>query len=350
MREALDGAGLPHHRGRAGGGRRAARASPGAMIDFMPPADTAAHRRAAGRSGDPHRLADRHRGRLFHRSGNRRSSIPQHPGDRSATRQPGRTRDRLRPHPARPQRCAATAGIQPFTVMSCDNIPHNGVVTRNAVAGLARLSDPAAGRLDRGAMSPSRTAWSTASRPATDGSRARDRARSDFGIEDAWPVFCEEFRQWVLEDNFPHGRPALEAGRRAVRRPMSRPSRYMKIRILNGGHAIIAYPGGLLDIHFVHEAMEHPLIARFLAKVETRGDHPDRAARAGHRPARLLPPDRAALLQPEDRRHDPAAVPRRLEPPAQVHRAGGARPPDGGRLDRRAGARSRRCGAATATA
>jgi mannitol 2-dehydrogenase len=42
----------------------------------------------------------------------------------------------------------------------------------------------------------------------------------------------------------------------------------MKIRILNGGHAIIAYPGGLLDVHFVHEAMEHPLIRAFLEKVE----------------------------------------------------------------------------------
>ena len=46
------------------------------------------------------------------------------------------------------------------------------------------------------------------------------------------------------------------------------PFEAMKIRILNGGHAIIAYPAGLLDIHFVHEAMEHPLIRAFLAKVE----------------------------------------------------------------------------------
>ena len=42
----------------------------------------------------------------------------------------------------------------------------------------------------------------------------------------------------------------------------------MKIRILNGGHATIAYPGGLMDIEYVHEAMAHPLIAGFLDKVE----------------------------------------------------------------------------------
>ena len=46
------------------------------------------------------------------------------------------------------------------------------------------------------------------------------------------------------------------------------PYEHMKIRILNGGHATIAYPAGLMDIHFVHEAMAHPLVVAFLKKVE----------------------------------------------------------------------------------
>ena len=50
--------------------------------------------------------------------------------------------------------------------------------------------------------------------------------------------------------------------------PEVAPYEHMKIRILNGGHAAIAYPAALLDIHFVHEAMEHPLIRAFLAKLE----------------------------------------------------------------------------------
>jgi mannitol 2-dehydrogenase len=92
--------------------------------------------------------------------------------------------------------------------------------------------------------------------------------RDQFGIEDAFPVFCEDFTQWVLEDNFPAGRPALqEVGVQFV--PDVTPYEYMKIRILNGGHAIIAYPAGLMDIHFVHEAMENPLIDAFLTKLET---------------------------------------------------------------------------------
>jgi len=157
------------------------------------------------------------------------------------------------------------AGTIPFTVMSCDNIPGNGHVTQNAVIGLANLVDPAL------------AAWVKANvafpngmvdriTPATS-DREKTLLADDFGIADNWPVFCEKFRQWVLEDNFPAGRPALEkVGVQFV--DDVAPYEHMKIRILNGGHATIAYPAGLLDIHFVHEAMEHSLVAAFLTKVE----------------------------------------------------------------------------------
>ena len=103
--------------------------------------------------------------------------------------------------------------------------------------------------------------------PAT-GQREIDLLRDEFGIDDNAPVFSEEFRQWVLEDDFPLGRPALDkVGVQFV--PDVTPYEHMKIRILNGGHAIIAYPAGLMDVHFVHEAMETDLVARFLEKVET---------------------------------------------------------------------------------
>jgi mannitol 2-dehydrogenase len=157
------------------------------------------------------------------------------------------------------------AGVQPFTVMSCDNIPHNGTVTRNAVVGLSRLSDPTmAGWILSEIAFPNGMVDRIT--PAT-GERERRLAAEHFGVEDAWPVFCETFRQWVLEDNFPAGRPALErVGVQFV--PDVTPYEHMKIRILNGGHAIIAYPAGLLDIEFVHEAMAHPLVLGFLRKVE----------------------------------------------------------------------------------
>ncbi|CAN7465000.1 mannitol dehydrogenase family protein [Neorhizobium sp. LjRoot104] len=156
-------------------------------------------------------------------------------------------------------------GITPFTIMSCDNIPGNGEVTENAVIGLAKLSDPEfAHWIHQNVAFPNSMVDRIT--PAT-GQREIDILRQDFGIDDNWPVFCEEFKQWVMEDKFPAGRPRLEeVGVQFVADVA--PYELMKIRILNGGHAAIAYPAALLDIHFVHEAMEHKLIRGFLEKLE----------------------------------------------------------------------------------
>jgi len=156
-------------------------------------------------------------------------------------------------------------GIDPFTIMSCDNIPGNGEVTENAVVGLAALSDPAFAEWIAANVAFPNSMVDRIT-PAT-GEREIGFLRDTFGIEDNWPVFCEEFKQWVMEDKFPSGRPALEeVGVQFVSDVA--PYEHMKIRILNGGHAAIAYPAALLDIHFVHEAMEHPLIRAFLEKLE----------------------------------------------------------------------------------
>lgn len=156
------------------------------------------------------------------------------------------------------------AGIAPFTVMCCDNIPHNGVVTRNAVAGLAELIDPELAQWVRSDVAFPNGMVDRIT-PATS-DREREMVSSQYGIADGWPVFCETFKQWVLEDNFPAGRPALEKVGVTFVEDVS-PWELMKIRILNGGHAAIAYPAALMDIHFVHEAMEHPLIAAYLEKL-----------------------------------------------------------------------------------
>jgi len=162
-------------------------------------------------------------------------------------------------------RARRAAGTPPFTVLSCDNVPHNGVVAMNAVAGLAEAQDPALAAWVRSEVAfPNGMVDRIA--PAT-GDRERRICRDDFGVADAWPVFCEDFIQWVVEDRFPAGRPAFEAaGAEFVADVTS--FEHMKIRILNGGHAIIAYPSGLLDVHFVHEGMEHPLVRAFLGRVE----------------------------------------------------------------------------------
>jgi mannitol 2-dehydrogenase len=149
--------------------------------------------------------------------------------------------------------------------MSCDNIPGNGHVAQNAVVGLARLVDSELAQwVEKAVAFPNGMVDRIT--PAT-GAREKKLIADEFGIHDRWPVFCEAFKQWVLEDNFPLGRPALEkVGVQFVTDVA--PFELMKIRILNGGHATIAYPGGLLGIHFVHEAMQEPLIRDFLEKVE----------------------------------------------------------------------------------
>jgi mannitol 2-dehydrogenase len=162
-------------------------------------------------------------------------------------------------------RARRAAGVQPFTVMSCDNVPHNGKVCREAMVGLAAAQDAGLADWVRDTVAfPNAMVDRIA--PATS-DRERQITRDEFGVDDAWPVFCEDFLQWVVEDDFPAGRPAFEEVGAEFVKDVT-PWEMMKIRILNGGHAIIAYPSGLMDIHFVHEGMENPLVRAFLQKVE----------------------------------------------------------------------------------
>jgi mannitol 2-dehydrogenase len=159
------------------------------------------------------------------------------------------------------------AGGAPFAVMSCDNIPGNGHVAENAVAGLAELADPALARWIRANVAFPNSMVDRITPATTD--RERSALRDKFGLEDNWPVFCEEFRQWVLEDKFPAGRPRLEDVGVTFTANVAL-YELMKIRILNGGHAAIAYPAALLDLHFVHEAMADTQVADFLDQLTRR--------------------------------------------------------------------------------
>ncbi len=163
------------------------------------------------------------------------------------------------------------AGTPPFTFLSCDNLPENGHVASRTVTGLARLQDPAFAEWVAGNVAFPNSMVDCIT-PATS-ERERALVRDRFGIEDAAPVACEPFRQWVLEDNFPQGRPALEAVGAEFVADVA-PYELMKLRILNGGHAAIAYPGALLGHHFVHDAMADPRIAAWLDALTRREIQP----------------------------------------------------------------------------
>lgn len=153
------------------------------------------------------------------------------------------------------------SGIAPFTVLSCDNLPENGKVARQALTGLAKLMAPdLAGWIENEVAFPS--SMVDCITPATS-ERERALVRDTFGIADAAPVACEPFRQWVMEDHFPSGRPRLEEVGVEFVKDVA-PYELMKLRILNGGHAAIAYPSALLGYTYVHEAMADHDIAGWL--------------------------------------------------------------------------------------
>ncbi len=156
-------------------------------------------------------------------------------------------------------------GIVPFTVMSCDNLPENGKVARQTVVGLAKLMAPeTADWINQTVAFPN--SMVDCITPATS-DRERDMASRRFEIDDPTVVICEPFRQWVIEDKFSCGRPALEEVGVEFINDVSA-YELMKLRILNGGHSAIAYPAALLGHTYVHDAMRDPVIGAFLEKLE----------------------------------------------------------------------------------
>ncbi|MCV0426620.1 MAG: mannitol dehydrogenase family protein, partial [Roseibium sp.] len=154
-------------------------------------------------------------------------------------------------------------GIGPFTGMSCDNILGNGTVFRQAVVSLARMSDPElADWIEKSCSFPNSMVDCIV--PAT-GSKEIEAVRRT-GIEDLVPVTHERHRQWVIEDRFCAGRPALEKVGVTFSSDVHA-YETMKIRILNGGHQLLANAGEILSVESIAEAMAHPLIGAFFRKV-----------------------------------------------------------------------------------
>ena len=152
-------------------------------------------------------------------------------------------------------------GVPPFTVMSCDNIPGNGDLARRMISSFARLRDPELGDWVEQAVSfpNSMVDRITPVTAATD----REQLVAGSGIVDRWPVVCEPYLQWVLEDDFPLGRPPWDdAGVQMVDDVV--PYELMKLRLLNAGHQALAYLGHLSGHRYAHEVCQDPLFVDFL--------------------------------------------------------------------------------------
>lgn len=154
-------------------------------------------------------------------------------------------------------------GVGPFTCQSCDNLPGNGIKMHEVTLGLARLQDPAlADWIEANVTFPNSMVDCIV--PAT-GPKELALVK-EFGIDDVVPVTHENFRQWVIEDRFCAGRPAWEkVGATFTDKVHDYES--MKLRILNGGHQVIADPAEVLGIETIAETMDHPLIRGLFRKV-----------------------------------------------------------------------------------
>jgi len=152
-------------------------------------------------------------------------------------------------------------GIEPFTVMSCDNIQGNGHMAQEVFTAFARLRDPELGEWVAGNVQFPNSMVDRITPVTTDEDRAQISER--FGVEDAWPVVCEPFTQWALEDKFSLGRPPFEdVGVQVV--PDVVPYELMKLRLLNASHQALCYFGYLAGYRLVHEVAQDQLFANFL--------------------------------------------------------------------------------------
>ena len=153
-----------------------------------------------------------------------------------------------------------TNGLIPFTVLSCDNLPSNGKTAGRIVRRFAELRDPELAKYVATAQFPS-TMIDRIVPATTDADR--EIVNEIIGLEDAWPIMTEPFTQWVIEDNFPLGRPPFETvGAQLV--ADVEPFELMKLRMLNGSHSIMAYLGYLAGYQYVSDAIADPAIHQLI--------------------------------------------------------------------------------------
>ena len=153
------------------------------------------------------------------------------------------------------------AGLPAFTIMSCDNIQHNGDITRKMLLSFCRKLDP---KLAEWVESEVQFPNTMVDRITPVTTQADITYLSDtYGINDAWPVTCEPFIQWVVEDKFSDGRPEFEkVGVQFV--PDVKPYEKMKLRLLNAGHSVLGILGAIHGHKTINACMEDKIFVAYL--------------------------------------------------------------------------------------
>ncbi len=171
-------------------------------------------------------------------------------------------------------------GAPPLTILSCDNLPGNGNVAREAIMTVAERRVPELARyLERCTFPNSMVDRIT---PQT---KDADRAwlREHVGIDDGWPVVCEPFRQWVVEDRFAAGRPQWEEAGVLFTDRVHDWELY-KLRMLNASHSCLAYLMALAGVVHVDEAVATPVVRGYLEQLLATEAIPTLPVIPGHPP------------------------------------------------------------------
>ena len=189
------------------------------------------------------------------------------------------------------------AGLQPFTVISCDNLPHNGQRIRSGVLEMARRIDPALADWIAAEGAFPQTMIDRIV-PATTPEDI-DRLEARLGVRDEGMVKAEPFTQWVIQDGFAGERPDFAAfGVQLTDRV--EPWEDAKLRLLNGAHSAVSYLGALSGHAHVHEAVAQPalrsVVMRLWDKAETTLSPPQGLDIAAYRTALMARFDNAALM------------------------------------------------------
>ena len=156
------------------------------------------------------------------------------------------------------------AGVAPFTVLTCDNLPSNGETVRRVLTRFATLRDSDLGRYVAAEVATPSTMIDRIVPATTDTDRAT--ASAALGLDDAWPIVTEPFSQWVIEDRFPAGRPAFETVGVEFVSDVA-PYEKMKLRMLNGAHSTLAYLGSIAGVEFVADAVADPSLSAFASAI-----------------------------------------------------------------------------------
>ena len=153
------------------------------------------------------------------------------------------------------------AGLPAFTILVCDNIEHNGDMMRKMLGTFAEAQDADLATWIAQEVSFPNSMVDRIT-PVTTQADIETLAQN-YGVQDAWPVTCEPFIQWVVEDKFSNGRPAFEkVGVQFV--PDVGPYEKMKLRLLNAGHSVLGLLGALHGHPTINACVEDEVFKTYL--------------------------------------------------------------------------------------